>query len=86
MLYGRSNERRPDMPRFYFDIDDGCSDPPDTEGCDMRDRAHARGEAVEALYNIAGETGKDISAVVRDDTHKVIFEAKLSLVSRWNLS
>ena len=43
----------------------------------------ARDEVVEALYSIASETGKNISAVVRDDTDKVIFEAKLSLISRW---
>ena len=84
MLHGRFNERRPDMPRFYFDINDGYGDPIDTEGCVMRDRAQARDEVVEALYSIASETGKNISAVVRDDTDKVIFEAKLSLVSRWS--
>jgi hypothetical protein len=76
------------MPKFYFDINDGTGDSIDTEGCDMKDRVQARSELMEALYLIGCEADsdsdrRDITAIVRDSKDKVIFEAKLFLVSKW---
>ena len=76
------------MPKFYFDIDDGTGDSVDTEGCDMKDRVQARSEAMEALYVIGREADpdsdhRDITAIVRDNSDKIIFEARLSLVAKW---
>jgi hypothetical protein len=76
------------MPMFYFDINDGNGNVHDDEGCELKNRSEARTGAMEVLASVARDIESDsddraFTASVRDDTDKIIFEAKLSLVGHW---
>jgi len=76
------------MPRFYFDIHDGCRQTLDDEGTELPDVQRACEEAVAVLPEIVGRehgpTGdRDIVATVRTEDGAPVFRARLSVRSEW---
>lgn len=76
------------MARFYFDIHDDENIAVDREGLSLPSLKAARDAAIDVLPDLAREVLPDgdqhtFVARVRDDTGKVVVEAKLSLVIKY---
>jgi hypothetical protein len=76
------------VPRYYFDINDGVRDLRDDEGVTLNDKECARKEAIATLAQLANEILPDgnnhtFTANVRDETNEPIYEATLALKSGW---
>jgi hypothetical protein len=72
------------MPRFYFDVDDGETIVMDDVGLDLDGFQQAQGEAVKALPTIAKDclpdgTRREFVVTVRNEVHRQVLRAKLSL-------
>ena len=76
------------MPRYYFDTDDGDTHIHDDEGMDLPSNEDARQAALAALPDIAKDKlpdgdRRDFIIDMRDQHHRLIYTATLSLVGRW---
>lgn len=76
------------VPYYYFDVHDGDTHHLDDHGHEFPDKENARVEALASLPHIAKDqmpdgNRRDFIMDVRDESHKVIFTATLSLVARW---
>lgn len=75
------------MPRYYFDVLDGCLFT-DDEGFEFPDRATARVEALRSLPEMANdiadiEDGREVSITMRDAAGRPILAATLTIDARW---
>jgi hypothetical protein len=73
-----------DMPRYFFDVDDGASFSRDKQGLELGSTDEAQHEAVKALPGIARDalpdgTRREFAVLVRDENEQPILIAKLSL-------
>ena len=79
------------MPRFYFDTHDGSTLVRDVEGHELADMNAARNLAMDVLPDMARDQKtddndrRDFIVDVRDDDHRVIYTACMSLLGRWML-
>lgn len=76
------------MARYFFDTDDGEERVIDQVGIEFPTLDAARSQAVAALPGIAGdsprlEDGREIVTVVRDETGRAIFRARLAVSGEW---
>jgi hypothetical protein len=76
------------MPVFFFDIHDGKHLIQYEEGQAMASPEAARVEAVCTLLEMAAQvipkaSGVEYTACVRDEQHKIIFTATLSVCETW---
>jgi len=76
------------MPRFYFDIDDGERLTTDAEGVVCRDLGSVRDSAISILPDVAREELPDGDRRVfvckaRDEGGAVVFIATLTLIAEW---
>ncbi len=76
------------MPRYFFDIHDGQRMTRGDEGQDFATREEMRAAAIRTLPDIARDEVPDSDALVfsvrvRDEAGDDVFEASLSLRSRW---
>ena len=79
------------MPRFYFDTHDGNTLDRDAEGHEFADMQAAREMAMAVLPDMVRDikTGdserRDFVVDVRDEDHRLIYTACMSLLGRWML-
>ena len=76
------------MPRFFFDTDDGTGLTADDDGHDLADVERLRFLALDALPDLAREAmpaddDRILWIYVRDEQGEYVFEASLSLKTRW---
>jgi hypothetical protein len=76
------------VPRYFFDIDDGDRLTVDEEGSDCAGPSAARDEALAVLPAIAKDMtpsrdSRTITASVRDERGRTLFRATLALTSEW---
>ena len=76
------------MPRFFFDIQDQGSSSVDDLGIECATRSDARIAAIDALPDVARDALPDgdhhiITVTVRDEAHRTIFRASLTLEADW---
>jgi hypothetical protein len=90
-------KRRPDddtplewkeMPRYFFDFDDGKTDYVDTIGNELADPKSVAAEAaafVASVFRDAAHDARDrvLQVSVRNDAGRVVFTTTLSLQSQW---
>ena len=79
------------MPHFYFDTHDGSLLVRDAEGYELADIQAARNMAMAALpdmardHKTADNDRRDFIVDVRDEDHRVVYTACMSLLGRWML-
>ncbi|NNM72731.1 DUF6894 family protein [Enterovirga aerilata] len=74
------------MPRFFFDIRDGCRHTLDEEGTELADLQAACDEVLAVLPTIAGTEARsrgarEIVATVRSEGGAPLFRARLSVTT-----
>jgi CheY-like chemotaxis protein len=77
-----------EMPRYFFDLDNGKTSYVDAIGTDLDDHRMAQSEAVGFLAAVFRDAARDDSGPVhvvsvRDESGRVIFTTTLSLKSDW---
>ena len=80
-----------DVPRYFFDTDDGDQRSEDEQGLEFADDEAARREAIAALPEMARDKlpngdHRDFSVRVRDEAGNVIYTACLALNGEWHVS
>lgn len=76
------------MPRFFFDTDDGTGLTADDHGQELADVERLRFLALDVLPDLAREIipaadDRILGVYVRDEQGEYVFEASLSLKTRW---
>jgi CheY-like chemotaxis protein len=77
-----------EMPRYFFDFDDGKADYVDAIGTELADPKSVPGEAaafVASVFRDAAHDARDrvLQVSVRNDAGRVVFTTTLSLQSQW---
>ncbi len=76
---------RSDLPRFFFDFDEGDHRIPDPDGTEFQDAESACEEAAAALANIAADatpsphSPTELAVLVRDEAGQPIYRATLTI-------
>src|SRR5665213_678981 len=80
-----------DMPRYFFDLDNGKANFVDTIGTELNGPEMIRSDAIGFLATVFKDEAHDSDdpaylASVRDEAGRVIFTTALTLQSNWQLS